>query len=512
MSEDYPSTTSAPEPSPVPGTAAYAPRAGSADMTDDELVSSYGYTQQFARTLRSFESFAVAFSFISITTGLFSTFGFVLGAGGPRGIWTWPIVVIGQVFVALVYGMLASKIPLSGYSYQWASRLANPRVGWWFGWVSFAFLSIVTVAVDYGLSQAALLPLFGIEFSPGKAMLVTLVVLVIQAILIIWSTPITAKINNWAVGAEVIGMVGLTLALLAAALFAGKGDWSQLGSTGAVADAGYYGWLGPFMLATLLGAYTIVGWESASNLAEETHNPRQVVPRAMVRSILVAGGLGMLFLIVLVATAHDIPALTGDSAPVATIIGQNLGPVIKAIALVIVCVSIFACGLVIMVTNSRLIYSMARDGRLPAAKVLTRVPRATGGPIWATLLAGGLSAAIVIGFGLNANALANLLGAATLMPAILYAGTVLLYWFTRNRIPARPGDFVLGRWEKPVVALALLWLAYELVILIGPADFRQAQYYAVGTLVVGALVYGGMLWRAPGSLRHEPGLSRGGGR
>lgn len=513
MSVDPPST--APAPASEPETPAHATgvplthahhAANAADLTDDEIVSSFGYTQQFARTLRSFESFAVAFSFISITTGLFSTFGFMLAAGGPRGIWTWPIVIVGQLLVALVYGMLASKIPLSGYSYQWASRLANPRVGWWFGWVSFAFLSIVTVAVDYGLSQVALLPLFDIEFTPAKAMLVTLGVIVVQALLIIWSTPITTKINNWAVGAEVLGMVGLTVGLLAAALFAAKGDWSQLGSTGTVPEGGYYGWLGPFMLATLLGAYTIVGWESASNLAEETHNPRQVVPRAMIRSILVSGVLGMLFLVVLVAAAHDIPALTEDSAPVATIIGQNLGPVIRAIALVIVSVAIFACGLVIMVTNSRLIYSMARDNRLPAARVLTRVPRATGGPLWATVLAGGLSALIVIGFGQNGDALANLLGAATLMPALLYAGTVLLYWFTRKRIPPRPGDFVLGRWEKPVVALALLWLAYELVILIGPADFRQAQYYALGALVVGAVVYAGIRFRRPEVLQHEPGL------
>lgn len=490
----------------------HAYRGPGTDGVDDEVVSSFGYTQQFARTLRSFESFAVAFSFISITTGLFSTFGFVLSSGGPRGIWTWPIVVVGQVMVALVYGMLASKIPLSGYSYQWASRLANPRVGWWYGWVSFAFLSIVTVAVDYGLSQVALLPLFDISFTPAKAMLVTLAVLIIQAALIAWSTPITTRINNWSVGAEVLAMVGLTIALLAAALFAGKGHWSQLGSTGAVAHAGYYGWLGPFMLATLLGAYTIVGWESASNLAEETHNPRQVVPRAMVRSILVAGVIGMLFLIVLVATAKNLPSLTNDSAPVATVIGQNLGSVSRALALVVVSIAIFACGLVIMVTNSRLIYSMARDNRLPASKALTKVPRATGGPIWATALAGGLSAAIVLAFGNNSSALANLLGASTLMPALLYAGTVLLYWFTRGRIASRAGDFVLGRWEKPVVALALLWLAYELIILIGPAEFRQAQYYAMGTIAIGVVVYAGMLWRAPDALRTEPGLESEGGR
>lgn len=481
------------------------PLTSEAPRPDDEDVVRAGYRQQFARTLRSFESFAVAFSFISITTGIFSTFGVVLASSGPRGIVTWPIVVVGQIVVALVYGMLASKMPLSGYSYQWASRLTGPNVGWWFGWVSFAFLSIVTVSVDYGLVQVALLPLLGIEFSPPVAVATTLAVLVVQAALIIWSTRITTLLNNIAVWAEVIAIGGLTIALAVAAAFFGHGDWSNITSTGTVPAGGYYSWLGPFMLATLLGAYTIVGFESAANLSEETRDPRRVVPRAMVRAIVVSGVLGLLFLLVLVAGAHDVRALAADSAPAATVIGQALGPFPRALALVVVCVAIFACGLVIMVTNSRLIHSMARDGRLPGARALTAVPRATGGPLWATVTAFGISALIVLGFGMNAAALTNLLSASTLMPAVLYAATVLLYVFTRRRHPARPGDFTLGRWEIPVVVLALVWLAYELCILLIPAQFRQAQYYALGTLAVGVLCYLYIRLRHSGALATEPG-------
>jgi amino acid transporter len=101
---------------------------------EDAELSSFGYRQQFTRSLRQFESFAVAFSFISITTGIFTTYAFALATGGTRSIWTWLIVVVGQALVALLYGALSSRIPLSGFSYQWASRLASPHVGWWFGW------------------------------------------------------------------------------------------------------------------------------------------------------------------------------------------------------------------------------------------------------------------------------------------------------------------------------------------------------------------------------------------
>ena len=232
-------------------------------VPDDEQLERFGYRQQFVRSLRHFESFAVAFSFISITTGIFTTYGFALATGGTRAIWTWPIVIVGQALVALVYGALSVRVPLSGYSYQWASRLANVSVGWWFGWMSFAFLTIVTVSVDYGLVQVAFQPLIGETYTPTSAALETLVVLALQAALIIASTRITTRVNNTAVATEIIGIAGLTVLLLIVAAVRSMGHWSNLTSTGAVPHAGYYAWLGPFMLATLLGAYTIVGFEGA---------------------------------------------------------------------------------------------------------------------------------------------------------------------------------------------------------------------------------------------------------
>src|SRR6266566_4758799 len=75
---------------------------------DDEELEQFGYRQQFVRSLRHFESFAVAFSFISITTGIFTTYAFALATGGTRSIWTWPIVIAGQSLVALVYARCRS--------------------------------------------------------------------------------------------------------------------------------------------------------------------------------------------------------------------------------------------------------------------------------------------------------------------------------------------------------------------------------------------------------------------
>ncbi len=472
---------------------------------DDDLLPRFGYRQQFVRSLRHFESFAVAFSFISITTGIFTTFGFALTTGGPRAIWTWLIVAAGQSLVALVYGALVARVPLSGYSYQWASRLSNAGVGWWLGWMSFAFLTIVTVSVDYGFVQVAFQPLVGEVYTPTSAAVETIVVLAVQATLIIWSTRITTRVNNAAVATEVIGVVGLTVLLIIVAAIRGLGHWSNLGSSGVVPSAGYYGWLGPFMLATLLGAYTIVGFEGSSNLAEETHEPHRTIPRAMIRAVLLSGAVGMVFLIALSYATSSVKAASASSAPVAFIVNDVLGGAVQKIFLIFVCVSIFACGLVIMVTNSRLIWAMARDRRLPGHQVLGQVPRATGGPTWATALAAVLGALITLVLRTHTSALETLFTASTIMPALLYTSTVLLYVFVGRRRRGAEGHFSLGRWEIPVIAGALVWLTYELIILIGPAEFRDAQYYVLGALGLGLLFYIGQWLLEPAAMRSERG-------
>jgi amino acid transporter len=476
-----------------------------AQHDDDALLPAFGYKQQFVRSLRHFESFAVAFSFISITTGIFTTYSFALTTGGPRAIWTWLIVAAGQSLVALVYGALAARVPLSGYSYQWASRLSGAGVGWWLGWMSFAFLTIVTVSVDYGFVQVAFQPLIGETYSATSAALETLAVLAVQAALIIWSTRITTRVNNTAVATEVIGVVGLTILLIIVAALRSKGHWSNLGATGVVAHAGYYRWLGPFMLATLLGAYTIVGFEAASNLAEETQQPQRTIPRAMIRAVLLSGAVGMVFLIALSYAISSVKAVSASSAPVAFIVNDVLGGVVQKLFLIFVCISIFACGLVIMVTNSRLIWSMARDRRLPGHQVWSRVPRATGGPTWATILAVVLGAVITLVLRTHTSALFTLFTASTIMPAILYASTVLLYVFAGRRRRGEADHFSLGRWEIPVIAGALVWLAYELIVLIGPGAFRDAQYYVLGALGLGMICYIVQWFTEPVAMRTEPG-------
>jgi len=186
-----------------------------AQNTSDAHLSQYGYKQEFDRSLKRYASFAIGFSFISITTGIFTTYAFVLNTSGPLGIWTWPIVIVGQLMVALVFGALASRMPLAGYTYQWMSRLANPQIGWLVGWFMFAFLVVDAVAVDYAVASAVAPVLFGYVGTTANTWIVTGVVILVQCLLIMFSTLWSERVNNVAVGTELIGIGGLTILIVA---------------------------------------------------------------------------------------------------------------------------------------------------------------------------------------------------------------------------------------------------------------------------------------------------------
>ncbi|MBO0779454.1 MAG: amino acid permease [Ktedonobacteraceae bacterium] len=475
--------------------------------SNNEALQTVGYRQEFRRDLKRFASFAVGFSFISISTGLFTTYGSVLKWGGPLGIWTWPIVVIGQLLVSLVFASLASRMPIAGYSYQWASRLANPALGWLLGWVSFTFLAVVVVSVDYAIAQTVLPSLFNYTETALNAWLATALIIALQALLIIFSTYWATRINNAAVGTEVIGVVGLTVLLLIIGAIRGMLHPDHLFSTGIVSPDGYFSLgtltsVGPFIFSFLLGSYTIVGFEAAANLAEETENPHKIVPFAMWSAVLLSGIVGMAFLVALNLASGDLTTLSASSTPVADIVRGTLGSIVGDILLVVVIFSIFACGLVAFISATRLVWAMSRDERFPGYRLFRRVDKRTATPVAATILCGVLMEVILGLFGLQTNVLTNLFSASTLLPAIIYLATVILFICTKHRLPAAR-NFSLGAFEWPVTILALVWLLFELSIF-RDASFATSWAYSLGMFVIGLIYFVFMLIKRPQVLKAPP--------
>src|SRR4030095_1626246 len=131
----------------------YAPRA--MENADARDLAAFGYRQELDRTLGGFSSFAAGFSYISILTGLFQTFYLGYGAGGGVFIFSWPLVLAGQVLVALTFAGLAARYSRSGGAYQWAKLVGSPWLGWMTGCIYLACLVVTLAAVALALQAAA---------------------------------------------------------------------------------------------------------------------------------------------------------------------------------------------------------------------------------------------------------------------------------------------------------------------------------------------------------------------
>src|SRR5258706_16318155 len=104
-------------------------------------------------------------------------------------------------------------------------------------------------------------------------------------------------------------------------------------------------------MGPLLGACTIVGFESAANLAEETREPARGVPRAMWQAVVSLGIIGMLFLIAVSALLGNPTSVASSATPIADIISRVLGPVVGNFLLVLGRISLFSRGLVVLLSG-----------------------------------------------------------------------------------------------------------------------------------------------------------------
>jgi amino acid transporter len=474
-------------------------------QTADEECLDCGYQPELNRTLGPFQVFAISFAFISVVVAVFATYGSVLQNSGPVGIWLWVVAAVGQTMVALVVAQFAARIALSGSSYQWASRLANPKIGWFFGWVTFWYLAIAVVAMDNALASQALMPLLGMAPDEDAARLITLALLLIQAVLVIASTRLLGMFSSSAVAVELAILVVLLVGLGAVMLFTGSGTVDNLTSRGITADApNYFAIGGGFMFAIIMGLTTLVGFDSAANLAEEAKDPFRSVPRAIVASVVASAVLGFLFIIILTLAIKDVDSVTNSGSPVATIIREQLGPVMERILLVAIVFAMFGAGMVIMAAGSRQVFAMARDARFPAYKVLRRVNPRTKTPVAATILI--LAVGLVLMVALPGSALLQLIVGSSILPALIYGGIAVLYLSVRKRLESKEGGFSLGRFEVPVAIAAIIWVAIALFALVSPGTSLVPDLVVVGLILAGGLYFAKMLIFNREVLDTEPGI------
>jgi urea carboxylase system permease len=431
-----------------------------AHQADSRDLARFGYNQELRRALGVYSSFAVAFSYISPSTGIFTLYALGIGIGGPAFIWSWPIVVIGQLIIGLNFAEVSSHFPVAGSVYQWTKYLSNRHYSWFTGWI-YLFAGVLTVtAVDVTV-PIVLIPLLNnlglsIPNNTGSQVAIGAIVLVSTTLLNIFGVRLVAIVNNTGVVFEILGMVVFALILL---FFFRHQSPSVVFDTSALTAGGANPY-GTFFAAMFMSLFVIYGFDTASTLAEETKNPRREAPRAVIAAIVGAAIIGAIFLFAtLLAIPGDIDKYVADvsagkAAPPVDIITGNLPGWAANMYLFVVFAAIYVCCLAIQTSTIRLAFGMARDGKLPFGNVFNRVNPSLHTPIGTCIVIGVLSAIPLLYYA-GAGIIAI---AATGMIYLSYIlGNIAILLARFRGWPKESAPFKLGSWGMVVNVLGLVW-------------------------------------------------------
>ena len=440
---------------------------------DDALLRSLGIKPELRRTLGFLSNFAIAFSFISVSTGSFGNFGVGIGLGGPASIfWSWILVVAGQLLVALVFAELASHFPVAGSIYQWSKRLSNRTLGWFTGWFYFwaQVVTVSAVAVIVGYVVAGFNG-GGQDFLDSASPLgflnmhtfIALTTLLITTLINAFGVRLLSILNNIGVATEILGMLVFALVLL---FFANHQPVSVIMDFAGTEQATNGNTLAAFALGLYMSIFILYGFDTAGTFGEETIDASRQAPRGVISSVLISGVVGVVFFLAVILAIPSVPDTIAEGLaggfPIATIITQNLNTEVVAgitfgeIYLLVILASVFVCTLAIQGAATRMMFSMSRDRRLPGGALWGHVNTTFKTPANAAIAVGVLAALPIL--------VTGPFGGFVL--SICATGLIYLSYFLcnlgvlnarRQGWPRKPAWFSLGRWGMPVNILALLY-------------------------------------------------------
>jgi len=435
---------------------------------DDAHLRSLGIKPELRRTLGFLSNFAVAFSYISVSTGTFTNQAVAFGVGGPAIFWAWPMVIIGQTFVALNFAELSSHFPVAGSIYQWSKRLSNRTLGWFTGWIYF-WAGVVTVTAVAATVPLVLSTIQGWDLASASPIgflnmwqFVGLAALLTTTLINIEGVRLLALLNNIGVAAEILGMVVFALVLL---IFANHQSPAILFDTSYTKDLAGGNYFAVFLVGMFMALFVVYGFDTAGTFGEETVDASRQAPRGVLSAIWLSGLVGAIFLLAVTLSFKDVGAAVASGQafgfPIAETIKDNLTFAIGGLSmgdlyLIVIFIAVFVCTLAIQGATVRLMFSMGRDERLPFGRTWGHVNSTFRTPANASIAVGVLAAIPLI-----------LTGAGSaIYLAIAATGTIYVSYFLCNLgvlaartkgWPHRGAWFTLGSWGTIINILALVW-------------------------------------------------------
>jgi amino acid transporter len=462
--------------------------AENSNAADEQLLTQFGYKQELKRTLKLFSMFAISFSVISVTTGIFTNFAFATSEFGAASIWLWPVAALGALILSFVLAELASRIPLAGYSYQWGGRLVGPGYGWFVGFNLLCAFTLASGGETLLLLAPTIGTVLGLNVDNKTLMIIISVIILLLAGLVnVVGVRLTARLNNVSVVTEILGTLVLGILILIA--FGVKSPAphpaSFIFTHGPLhGQAAWYS----ACLALLLGGFTIGGFEASADLGEEAVGAQRAVARAIIGAVAISGIVGMITLICFAIGIPNLSAIASSPTPIADMARFWFGSAFSRVFLVTVAYSVFALMVVQVAAIGRLIYSLSRDNMFPASRLFGRVDGTTKTPVPALILTTVLYIVVMVFAAVEGNAYVYLIGATPVFAGVVYILIVAAYAARRTVIP-KSRAFDLGRWAMPLIVISLAWEVFLILDFTLPAIFHDAAETALGGEVVATLWY-----------------------
>lgn len=321
---------------------------------------------------------------VIIGAGLFSVTGIVAGEHtGPAIILSFALAALCCALAGLCYAEFASMIPVAGSAYTYSYFTMGELVAWIIGWdlvLEYA-LAAMTVSISWSRYFTIMLSDLGWHLPQawtacpadgGVFNLPATLLIVLLSFILMRGTKGSSKFNDF--------LVVLKIAVVLIFIYVGFKYINTDNLTPFVPQNtgvfGEYGWSGILRGAAIV-FFAFLGFDAISTAAQETQNPRRNMPIGILGSLLICTLLYMVFALVMTGVV-DYHAYKGaDSiAPAATAIAHmsptaadgTVTPAYPWLNRGIILAILMGYASVVLVTllgQSRVFYSMSRDGLLP---------------------------------------------------------------------------------------------------------------------------------------------------
>ncbi|MFG3442892.1 APC family permease [Nonomuraea sp. NPDC047897] len=409
---------------------------------------------------------------VTIGAGIFSIAGRQAATmAGPGVILSFMIAGIASLLACLCYAELSSTMPTSGSAYTFTYVIFGEVWAWIIGWALILELQLAAavVARAWGELTVRALANFGVGL-PAPDLVVNLLVLLILALLT-GVVALNARIGLralWVMVAAKLLAIGAVIVVGAAHVEpANFGDFhadpQPLAAPSAtvldvfLGQSHAFGWFGIFAAAPAI-AFAYIGFDIVATAAEETVNAPRAVPKGMIRSLVVAT---VIYIAVAVVMVGMIPySSISVDAPLS---GAFRGVGVHWMAHVIdigAVLGLTTVILVLLVGQTRVMFSMARDGLMPRG--LAAISRRYHTPSRVTLVIGGIG--ILLAVFAPVFTLEQLVVMGALFAFVFVAAGVIVM---RRRMPHLERGFSVPL--SPVLPalslLATLWLMVNLHVI-----------------------------------------------